>query len=110
MSAPTDADLKLQFETERLIYREAHLLDTRQFEAWLALYREDAEYAIPAWLDETTLATDPDRELYLIYFRDKSGLDDRVYRINRIDPNWRRLNQRFDAASGTRQPEPSETR
>ena len=81
----TDAELRRQFAVEQLIYREAYLLDTRQFEDWLDLYRDDAEFLIPAWIDETTLASDPDRELFLIYFRDKTGLDDRVYRINTRD-------------------------
>ena len=85
MTDVSDADLRRQFEVERLIYREAYLLDTRQFDAWLALYRDDAQFLIPVWLDETTLATDPDRELFLICFRDKTGLDDRVYRINTRD-------------------------
>jgi len=85
MSAVTDADLKLQNEVERLIYREAYCLDVRDFDGWLALYRDDAEFAMPAWIDETTLATDPANELFLIYFPDKTGLDDRVYRINTRD-------------------------
>lgn len=85
MTAVTDADLRLQHETERLIYREAYLLDMRRFEDWLALYLDDAEFAIPAWLNETELATDPDRELYLIHFPDKTGLEDRVYRIGTRD-------------------------
>lgn len=80
-----DADIRRQFEVERLLFREAYLLDERRFEEWLELYREDAEFLIPAWLDETTLATDPDRELFLIYFRSKAGLDDRVYRIGTRD-------------------------
>jgi benzoate/toluate 1,2-dioxygenase subunit beta len=84
-SSVTDADLKLQHEVERLIYQDAYLLDMRRFEDWLALFRDDAEFAIPAWIDETTLATDPTQELYLIHFPDKTGLDDRVYRINTRD-------------------------
>lgn len=85
MTSVADDELRLQYETERLIYREAYLLDMRRFDEWLALYRDDAEYTIPAWLDETTLATDPDRELFLIHFRDKTGLEDRIYRINTRD-------------------------
>lgn len=85
MTVAATVDLHLQHEAERLIYLEAYYLDMRRFEDWLDLYRDDAEFLIPSWLDETTLATDPDRELFLIYFRDKSGLDDRVYRINTRD-------------------------
>ena len=85
MSTVTDADLRLQHEVERLIYREAYLLDNRMFEDWLALYQDDSEYLMPAWVNETTLATDPNAELFLIYFPTKAGLDDRVYRINTRD-------------------------
>lgn len=85
MSAITNEDLRLQYEVERLLFREAYLLDNRMFEDWLALYLEDAEYLMPAWIDETTLATDPNAELFLIYFPTKAGLDDRVYRINTRD-------------------------
>lgn len=85
MTVDVEIDLRSQHAAERLIHLEAYYLDLRKFDDWLALYREDAEFLIPAWLDETTLATDPDRELFLIYFRDKSGLDDRVYRINTRD-------------------------
>lgn len=85
MSAVSDADLRLQHEVERLIYREAYCLDNRLFADWLALYRDDAEFLMPAWIDETTLATDPNAELFMMYFKDKTGLDDRVYRINTRD-------------------------
>ena len=85
MSNVTNADLCLQHEVEQLIYKEAYLLDMRRFDDWLELYREDAEFLIPAWINETTLATDPSKELFLIYFHNKTGLDDRVYRINTRD-------------------------
>jgi len=85
MSNVTNADLCLQHEVEQLIYKEAYLLDMRRFDDWLGLYREDAEFLIPAWINETTLATDPSKELFLIYFHNKTGLDDRVYRINTRD-------------------------
>lgn len=80
-----DAMLRLQHEVERLLYLDAYYLDMRRFEEWLTLYREDAVYSIPAWIDETTLATDPDRELFLIHFRDRAGLEDRIYRIHTRD-------------------------
>ena len=32
---------------EQFLYHEAHLLDTHQLEAWLALYTEDATYWVP---------------------------------------------------------------
>jgi len=37
----------LHTEVERLLIREAHLLDERQYDEWLALYDEDAWYWVP---------------------------------------------------------------
>jgi benzoate/toluate 1,2-dioxygenase subunit beta len=71
----------LQLEVERLLYREAYCLDTRDWQGWLACYWEDATFWIPAWANETELTRDPEVELALMYMGDKTGLDDRVYRI-----------------------------
>ena len=37
MSLVTDAEIRLQYEVERLIFREAYLLDKRMFDDWLGL-------------------------------------------------------------------------
>jgi 3-phenylpropionate/cinnamic acid dioxygenase small subunit len=50
VSADTDAALArllLQREIEEFYYREAELLDERQYEAWLALFTDDAHYWMP---------------------------------------------------------------
>jgi 3-phenylpropionate/cinnamic acid dioxygenase small subunit len=64
-----------------LVDREGLLLDDKDWDAWLDLYAEDAEYWIPAWDDEATLTRDPNRELSLIYYPSRAGLEDRVFRI-----------------------------
>ncbi|NKJ01601.1 benzoate/toluate 1,2-dioxygenase beta subunit [Novosphingobium sp. SG751A] len=64
-----------------LLHREAHLLDTWQFDAWLDLYLPDAEFWMPAWRDEVSTTQDPDRELSLIYYRGRRNLEDRVMRL-----------------------------
>lgn len=64
-----------------LVDLEGVLLDTRDWDTWLALYDPDAVYWIPAWDDEDTLTQDPDREISLIYYGSRAGLEDRVYRI-----------------------------
>lgn len=68
-------------EAEELLYREALLLDTQQFAAWLALFSEDVEFWMPAWRDEISTTSDPDRELSLIYYRGRRNLEDRVMRL-----------------------------
>ena len=63
------------------LYREARLLDDKDWDAWVSLYRPDAQFWMPAWDDDGTLVTDPDRDISLIYYADRSGLEDRVFRI-----------------------------
>jgi len=60
---------------------EGHCLDRRQWDAWLALYAEDAVYWVPAWKDEDTPGSDPDAEVSLIYHQGRAALEDRVWRV-----------------------------
>lgn len=64
-----------------LVAREGWLLDQREWDAWLALYLETAEYWIPCWADEYTLTSDPQSELSLIYYGHRGGLEDRIFRL-----------------------------
>ncbi|WCT79247.1 aromatic-ring-hydroxylating dioxygenase subunit beta [Novosphingobium humi] len=68
-------------EAQELLYHEAHLLDTWQFDAWVELYTLDAEFWMPAWRDEISTTQDPDRELSLIYYKGRRNLEDRVMRL-----------------------------
>lgn len=83
-----------QTDIEQFLYREARLLDDREFEPWLECYHPDAEYWMPAWDDDGNLTTDPQREISLIYYANRGGLEDRVFRI------------RTDRSSATSLPEP----
>ena len=67
-------------EGTELIYREALYLDTQRWDEWLALYAEDCEYWVPAWQAEHEPTSDPRKELSLIYYRSRAGLEDRVWR------------------------------
>ncbi len=63
------------------LYREGRLLDDKQWDDWLQLYAPDAEFWMPAWDDDGELVTDPQREISLIYYANRCGLEDRVFRI-----------------------------
>jgi benzoate/toluate 1,2-dioxygenase subunit beta len=78
----------------QFLYREARHLDDREFEKWLECYHPDAEFWMPAWADDDQLTTDPQREISLIYYPSRAGLEDRVFRI------------RTDRSSATSLPEP----
>lgn len=65
----------------QFLYREARLLDDRDYDAWIECYREDAPFWMPAWDVDETLTSDPQTEISLIYYPDRSGIEDRVFRI-----------------------------
>ena len=81
-------------EVEQFLYREARYLDDREFDKWLECYAPDCEFWMPAWDDDDTLVTDPQREISLIYYNNRGGLEDRVFRI------------KTDRSSATSLPEP----
>ncbi|MEE3215676.1 MAG: benzoate 1,2-dioxygenase small subunit [Pseudomonadota bacterium] len=68
-------------DIQAFVYREARLLDDRQWDEWLTLYAKKAEFWMPCWDDDDTLTQDPHSEISLIYYPNREGLEDRVYRI-----------------------------
>ncbi|MFJ5960761.1 benzoate 1,2-dioxygenase small subunit [Arthrobacter sp. KFRI-F3372] len=82
-------------ETVRaFLYREARLLDDRQFDEWLDCYHQDSEFWMPAWDVDDQLTQDPQNEISLIYYDNRGGIEDRVFRI------------KTDRSSATSLPEP----
>src|SRR4249919_2844612 len=81
-------------EVEQFLYREARYLDDREFDKWLECYAPDSEFWLPAWDDDDTLVTDPQTEISLIYYNNRGGLEDRIFRI------------KTDRSSATSLPEP----
>ncbi len=90
---PTRPELSLD-EVTQFLYAEARALDDREFETWLTFYHKDAEFWMPAWDDDDTLTEDPQSEISLIWYGDRGGLEDRVFRI------------RTERSSATSLPEP----
>ncbi|GAB3065170.1 benzoate 1,2-dioxygenase small subunit [Stenotrophomonas tumulicola] len=68
-------------EITAFLYREARLLDDRQWDAWLELYAADVIYWMPAWDDDDQVTEDPHSQISLIYYGNRDGLEDRVFRI-----------------------------
>lgn len=71
----------VEHDCAKLIFTEARYLDQRKWDEWLELYTQDAVYWVPAWETELEYVSDPRRQISLIYYPDKNGLDDRVFRI-----------------------------
>lgn len=65
----------------KFLGHESLYLDSKNWDAWLDLYTPDAMYWVPAWDDDGLPTTDPHREISLIFYPDRTGLEDRVFRI-----------------------------
>ncbi|MBU9174731.1 benzoate 1,2-dioxygenase small subunit [Burkholderia gladioli] len=63
------------------LYREARLLDDRRWDEWLACYTDDVTYWMPTWDDDDRPTEDPLSQISLMYYADRGGLEDRVFRI-----------------------------
>lgn len=74
--------MSMTYEQVRdFLYREARLLDDKQWDEWLELYAPDATFWMPAWDDQDRLTEDPQREISLVWYGSRNGLEDRVFRI-----------------------------
>jgi benzoate/toluate 1,2-dioxygenase subunit beta len=91
--AATTVPLSLETVTQ-FLYSEARLLDDKDWDNWLAFYAPDVEFWMPAWDDDDKLTEDPQREISLVWYGHKGGLEDRVFRI------------RTERSSATSLPEP----
>ncbi len=69
-------DLALRDEVTQLLQREARLLDTHNYDAWLALFIPECIYWVPA----TREGGDPRSEI-AVMFDDRRRLEDRIFRI-----------------------------
>lgn len=83
-----------QTTIEQFLYRESRYLDDREFEKWLDCYSDDVVFWMPCWTDDDKLTSNPLREVSLLYYPNKGGLEDRVFRI------------RTERSSATSIPEP----
>ncbi|MGN9714446.1 anthranilate 1,2-dioxygenase small subunit [Acinetobacter variabilis] len=73
--------MELQFAVSQFLYRKAALCDAYDWDAYLDLYDEDSEYHIPQWINEHEYVKDPNQGLSYIYYEDRTGLEDRIFRI-----------------------------
>ena len=78
----SNANLEATLESvSQFLFKEARLLDDEQWDEWLECYAPTASFWMPAWDDYNTLTEDPQSEISLIYYPDRQGLEDRIFRI-----------------------------
>lgn len=63
-------------EVTQFIFHEAELMDTHQFDEWLALWCEESRY----WAPCNTEELDPTKSVSLIY-ENRDQLEDRLFRL-----------------------------
>jgi 3-phenylpropionate/cinnamic acid dioxygenase small subunit len=72
----TAAATDLQREVEQLLYRQAELLDTKQWQAWMDLFSDDGLYWMPARPEQTEWESSPS-----IFIEDKPMMEIRKGRV-----------------------------
>jgi anthranilate 1,2-dioxygenase small subunit len=73
--------VSLKESIEEFLFYEAECVDGRKWDEWLQLFDETVEYWIPSWDSEHEYISDPQQEISLMYYRDRSGLEDRIFRL-----------------------------
>ncbi|MNF63366.1 Anthranilate 1,2-dioxygenase small subunit [compost metagenome] len=71
----------LQHRIEQFFYHNAELCDAQDWDAYLDMFSEDSEFHLPQWDSEHVYTTDPKNSMSLIYYSNRGGLEDRVFRI-----------------------------
>ncbi len=69
------------YKIQAFVYQEARHLDDKQWDEWLELYDEKVTFWMPSWDDEDNLTTNHETEISLIYYPNRNGLEDRIFRI-----------------------------
>lgn len=75
------SDSTLLHSVSAFLYREAEYVDARRWDDWLALFDPQAEYWMPSWDSEYEYTSDPQTEVSLMYYGNRTGLEDRVFRL-----------------------------
>jgi 3-phenylpropionate/cinnamic acid dioxygenase small subunit len=78
----------LQREVEQLLYRQAELLDAKQWQAWMDLFADDGIYWMPARAEQTEWESSPS-----IFIEDKLMMEIRKGRVSHPNawsqaPQW----------------------
>jgi len=71
----------LQHTFEQLLYRNAELCDRQDWDAYLDMFTDDSEFHLPQWDSEHVYTIDPHTQMSLIWYPNRAGLEDRVFRL-----------------------------
>ena len=60
---------------------QSRACDAQDWDTYLEMFSEDSEFHLPQWDSEHVYTTDPKNGMSLIYYPNRGGLEDRVFRI-----------------------------
>lgn len=80
-SISTPSAVQQQYAVEQFLYQLSSACDAQDWDRYLNCFAENAEFHIPQWISEHEYTHDPKREMSLIYYANRAGLEDRVFRI-----------------------------
>jgi len=66
---------------EQFLYRASEYCDRQQWDEYLDMFDPESLFHIPQWDSEHVYTKNPKREMSLIYYPTRAGLEDRVFRI-----------------------------
>lgn len=72
---------ELHFAVSQFLIHKAECCDAFDWDTYIELYDEDSVYHIPQWVDDHEYVKDPNQGLSYVYYEDRAGLEDRVFRI-----------------------------
>lgn len=70
-----------QQSIEQFLYRVAELCDSQDWDAYLDQFAPECEFHIPQWNGDHEITQDPKREMSLMYYADRTGIEDRIFRL-----------------------------
>lgn len=74
-------DAQLHYRVEQFLYAMAEACDAQDWDRYLDFFSEDSEFHLPQWDSEHVYTLDPKKGMSLIYYANRGGLEDRVYRL-----------------------------
>ena len=72
---------QLHYRVEQFLHAMAEACDAQDWDRYLDFFSEDSEFHLPQWDSEHVYTTDPKKGMSLIYYPNRGGLEDRVYRL-----------------------------
>lgn len=72
---------KRQHSIEQFLYAVSLACDNQDWDHYLDFFSKDSVFHMPQWETEHQYTTDPKKEMSLMYYANRGGLEDRVFRI-----------------------------